>query len=511
MRENTGLSPTDGGWYHLRSLVFKLPQFGISSVRFRLTLLHVAVLAVSQIILCFTIFKVLQWNYHKVTDSILSSQVDQTITMLSQSRNHEGVLKPLTDETLAKNVHGVSSFFVYDAQGKIIATRSSVDNPLPAGWQNAALTDFHYTFSDVHLGKASLQRADYRRVLFPNDRMTYLVVVSRPIDRFMLQSAMLKHSFLVSVPVCLLLSGLGSWLLYGRTLAPVEAMSQRAMRISADNMSERLSVAHPNDELGQLATALNELLDRLSSAFAQQKEFIAEATHQLQTPVAVILTATNVTLHHSETTEPGFRETLSVVHDQAAYMRRVIDSLLRLARAEAGFHDLDKSDVYMSELVMDAMRDVMPLAASKHISIDLARTEDISVYGDSTLLMQLISNLIENAVKYTPRNGRVTLDLHCEDGLAVLAVEDSGCGIPAELHDRVFDRFFRVPTTHRPNASLTDGSGLGLTIARWIAQQHGGTLRIRSSVEGEGSTFVLSLPIEISHANCMQSSVAIET
>ena len=307
---------------------------------------------------------------------------------------------------------------------------------------------------------------------------------------------------IVTLPLAVLLSGAGGYLIARRTLMPVVAIAQTAQQISARSLDARVDVPNPTDELGQLASVLNELLGRLEVSFDQQRQFMADASHELRTPVAVLRSAADIALGGSDRSVAELRDTLRIVSAEARRLTRTVEDLFLLARADAGEQPVRREQLYLEEVLHDAAQSARVLAAPFGITVVCDPTDESAYVGDAGLLSRVLLNLVDNAVKHTPEGGTVTMRLSRSDADAsgdsrgfryCISVEDTGQGIPVELQSRIFDRFVRTDQS-RTRGGRTDagGAGLGLSIARWIAEEHGGTLELASSSQA-GSRFVLTL------------------
>ncbi|MHB1224049.1 MAG: sensor histidine kinase [Gemmatimonadaceae bacterium] len=305
-------------------------------------------------------------------------------------------------------------------------------------------------------------------------------------------------AYLAAIPAVLLLAAGGGYLLARRALAPVGEMGRRARSIEARSLHERLPVEDPHDELGGLATVFNDLLRRLESAFAQQHRLVADASHELRTPVAVVRAEADVALSQPQRSAAEYRESLRVIEGAGRRLSRIVDDLFLLARADGGPVPLRGEPLYFDELVEETVHVLRALAAQRGVRIDVAPLPELPVLGDPELLGRLLINLLENAVKYSSAGSVVSVRLDRTDGAAALTVADQGSGIPADAQARVFERFFRADS--EPSAGpgpAPGGAGLGLAIARWVAEAHGGALDlVRSSPEG--SEFRVTLPLDTS-------------
>ena len=296
----------------------------------------------------------------------------------------------------------------------------------------------------------------------------------------------------LGIPLLLVLSTLGGYLLARQSLRPVAVMTDRAAHISATTLHERLPVANPNDELGRLAGVFNDLLARIGAAFDQQRQFIADASHELRTPVAIVSGEAELALSRDERTPEELRAALRTIREEMLGLQRIVEDLFLLARAHAGERLVSPSEMYLGELCAECVRSVRSLAARKHMTVRYIGSDELPTRGDEALLRRLLLNLLDNAIKYTPVGGSVTVTARAENGNYVVDVTDTGTGVPVEARERVFDRFYRAQRA-REAGELMSGAGLGLAIARWVAQAHAGTLTLARS-DASGSVFQVTLP-----------------
>jgi signal transduction histidine kinase len=251
----------------------------------------------------------------------------------------------------------------------------------------------------------------------------------------------------------------------------------------------RLSVANPQDELGQLAAAFNGLLDRLEGALHAQRRFMADASHELRTPVSILRTATDVTLSRERPAEE-YREALAMVANQTRQLAQMVDDMFTLARGDAGALTPETADFYFDELVAECVREAMVLASERRIELRRHGDQEVAFRGDEGLLRRMMLNLLHNAVRHTPAGGNVAVGLAVADSTLSVEVADTGGGIPIGDRERIFERFVRLDAARGPDG----GAGLGLAIARSIAEAHGGTLVLAGS-DSTGSRFLVRLPL----------------
>jgi heavy metal sensor kinase len=324
--------------------------------------------------------------------------------------------------------------------------------------------------------------------------VSYRLVVTYPLYSIGETLADILRLYLIAIPLLLLCAAVGGYLLAQRSLSPVAAMQARAMQISATNLHERLPVTSPHDELGGLASVVNGLLARLEAAFVHQRRFMADASHELRTPVAILRTELEVTLARPHREEHEYREALAVMGDASQRLTRIVDDLFLLTRADSGHLTVRHEPLYLEEIVHVAARAVRGLAEQRGVRLVLTSVVGAPYGGDADLLGRLLLNLLDNAIKYSQRNGVVELGLVERNGTFEITVTDDGPGIPPEAREHIFDRFFRAdPARSRANVSATGGAGLGLSIARWVAEAHAGRLELAVSRPGR-TEFRVSLP-----------------
>src|SRR6266702_7306073 len=295
---------------------------------------------------------------------------------------------------------------------------------------------------------------------------------------------------LIGLPLGLLLAGFGGYALARKALAPIDEMTRETQKISAEDLGARLSIQNREDEMGRLGAVLNAMLGRLQGAFEQLRRFTADDSHELRTPLTAIRSVGEVALQ--EPKGPAeYRDVIGSMLEEVDRLTRLVESLLVLSRADAGHLHLQRADISFLALAQEASALVEVLAEEKrqHIAVEGDTRPLVSV--DRLILRQAIVNLVDNAIKYSPADSRILVYVCASDnGHATLEVTDQGPGVPPEHSSHIFDRFYRMDAAR---SRVWGGAGLGLSIARWAVEAHGGEIGVRSA-GAQGSTFWIRLP-----------------
>jgi heavy metal sensor kinase len=461
----------------------------INSLRARLTLWYVGVLALVLVALCLGAYFAARRMLYQRLDASLVSTLDEAVRVLQQqARNGDPGFAARALETLHYPNRALA---LLDPGGRLLAEKKSGDRPIRLPEKASGAEDRPRFYE---LDESSPDADDSCRGVFRQVRSAagapYTVVVTQSTESIDNQLDLLIDLSLFVVPFAMILAGAGGWFLARQSLAPMAAMAASTRRITARNLSERLPVTNPKDELGSLATTFNSLLDRLSAAFNQQRQFMADASHELRSPLSVIRTAAEVTLDKAHREEDEYREPLAVVKEQVGRLSRIVDDMFALSRADMGQLQVHVADLYLDEVVDETVSAASVLAARKQIKIESRGPGESPYHGDEGLLRQMILNLLDNAIKYTPQGGHVQVILEQDPAEYSIRVQDTGTGIAPDDQPYIFDRFFRCDKARSGYAG--NGAGLGLSIARSIAELHHGQLKLESSGP-TGSTFLVSL------------------
>lgn len=469
-----------------------------SSVRFRLTFWYVVTLAVILTASGLYWYWALSRSQQGYVDAKLRVVAEDVISFhLLNCRN--SLAKPLPEyfgrelEAFIRG-HNWSEYVQFlDEQGTVLCSTNNLKKnflPISAEAKRKVRLDQAH-FETIAFGQGlSLRLLTYPVV--SDGRLLNIAQVAE--DLAPMRKTLSEHrlSLLIYSPLLLMVLAVGGWLVAGRTLAPVIQLAGAVRRISAENLSERLSVNTCEDEIADLQRTFNSMLERLEESFNKVRQFTADASHELRTPLAILKGETEVALRWAKTAEE-LRGTLESNMEEIDRMGRIIDDLLALAKSEAGEIPLALIELNLNDLLRDLYLQGKTLAAVKNIEFILHLEVDREIYlrGDQLQLHRMLLNLISNGVKYTATGGKVEVFLSATETTARIRVVDNGIGIAKEHFPNLFDRFYRIDEARNRDVG---GSGLGLSIVKWIVDAHGGMITVASE-PNQGSEFTVVLPL----------------
>jgi two-component system, OmpR family, sensor kinase len=477
------------------------------SVRGRLTLWYTIVLALVLIVLSLVTYFIFWRSAVQRTDANLAELSEAFLVTLRAELEDQGGPNPLkaaAQVAIAEHNFRDDVYVIVDEAGKVIVSSEDVSPASLAADSSRGRVLSSSSFqrflaaslrSDRLFGEVEDEKTGYRGFArhFASRGKTYTLIILQSLypQKEMLEEV--TSTFAWVIPIAILLASIGGYFLARKSLAPVVAMSSQAGRIGAANLHERLAVQNEKDELGHLALSFNSLLDRLSQSFERQQRFMADASHELRTPVAILRGESEVALSQQARSAEEYRESLGVLHQEAARLTHIVEDLFTLTRADAGQYPLQPRDFYLDELASECVHSARTLALAKKISLNFEEAAESPIHADESLLRRMILNLLDNAIKYTSEGGRVTVACRRTGEEYALSITDTGGGIPADLQPRIFERFFRADKARSRAENDGGGAGLGLSISRWIAEAHRGRLELTRS-DSIGSTFTAYLP-----------------
>jgi heavy metal sensor kinase len=336
----------------------------------------------------------------------------------------------------------------------------------------------------------------YSRRIAVNGK-TYTVQVAAPVDEALEALERFRVILAFAAPLLLIAASAGGYWISSRALAPVDEISRAAQRISIENLTDRLQVPKTGDQLQRLSETLNEMLSRLEAAVRRLTQFTADASHELRAPVSLIRTTAEVAALKRDRPANEYLEALDEIQEEAERTSQVVDSLMLLARTDSGKEMLDCVPVDICVIVREAAEQGERLAQNRGVgfSIDVPH-RSIPIQADAEVLRRALLILMDNAAKYTPLGGSIRVSVASRDGFAEASVSDTGIGMAPQDIPRVFDRFWRAD---RARSREQGGAGLGLSIAKWIVDMHGGSMSVESEL-GKGSVFTIRVPLAVDKA-----------
>ena len=395
-----------------------------------------------------------------------------------------------TDSDQAAFVHEATRYYqVYDTATARLLVQSAGLRPLGLKWTPAEVRAFRDEPSPFDI------ETDYGRVRMSNSLMSeppgrsYLLQVGVPLSPIDAAMKRYREVLLWRVPPALLVAVLAAWWLSGFALAPLGHMAAAAGEIDVNALEGRLPIRGVQDELDRLALAFNHTLARLEHAVGEMRQFSAALAHELRTPLTALRGEIELALGRSGT-DAALRSTLASQIEEIDRLKRLIDHILTLARAESGQIHLTFSSVDVGDLAASLVEQLEPVAQARGIALRCERSGAVLVKGDRDWLQRLLLNLLDNAIKFTNEGGHVVLRVSRDADIVRIDVADTGIGMSPDVTSRVFERFYRADPAR---SSTTEGAGLGLSLVQWIVERHRGNIAVTSRT-GAGSTFTVTLP-----------------
>jgi len=456
------------------------------SIGVRLMLWYVAIFALGELVFGASMWFILRHNLYDLVDDGLESQVEDLKSFL-------GTQKP--DATIAKLQEEVNETYAIEHSGDYLELFADTGDLIYRSPFLEAHPELVLPPDQIRRPVSRSRRAEGRHFRFAFEKFNlnghvYSVEMGIPADDAVETLHLFSSYLLMFAPGLLLLAaGVGYWM-SRRALSPVDALVRTAREVGGANLSSRLQKLETGDELQRLSDTLNEMLDRIETAFLRVTQFTADASHELRTPVSLIRTEAELALRRSRG-EAEYKESLRHILLEAERTTALIEQLLALARADSGREALHLQTVDLRQTLVTVVDGWKQVATIRDLQFSAnLDAQNAFVLGDETLLRRLTDILLDNAFKYTSSPGSVRLSLEQRGEGAVITVQDSGVGIAQADQSRIFERFYRVD---KARSREQGGTGLGLAIAQWIVVQHRGTIAVESR-PGEGATFRVALP-----------------
>jgi len=321
--------------------------------------------------------------------------------------------------------------------------------------------------------------------------LSFILQLAIPLKEVANISNKLLVILLISGPILLLLSAFGGYLFVKKAFSPVKKIVRTAKRITAENLSHRLEPIDSKDEIGELAETFNDMIFRLEWSFKQIKQFSSDVSHELKTPLTAIRGEIEVTLRREREIEE-YKDILKSLLEETGKLERIVKNMLFLSRIDSQGMKFSFRRFALDEILLEAFEKIEKVAERKNVHLILRKIQPVNIKGESNQVKRAITNLIDNAIKYTPEGGKIEMSLEKERDSAKFTIRDTGMGIPEDAIPYIFDRFYRVD---KARSRETGGSGLGLAIVKWIIEAHKGNIEVKSKI-GEGSIFIVFLPLK---------------
>ncbi|HZU06609.1 MAG TPA: HAMP domain-containing sensor histidine kinase [Chloroflexota bacterium] len=460
------------------------------SLRLRLTLFFTAVLAASLLGFSVLLYLMLEHTLALDIDHAIASKAED----VARTSRIRGEYPPRRRRIRLPQVDAFASPEIYiqllDAEGLVVDRSANLgDHQLPLTPTALAQGRQGSPWYDTLLLDGQPLRL-YTAPLLIDDDVIGFIQVARSLQDYEQTLAHMQRLLLICDSLVIVTAGLVGWALARASLRPIDRVTQAARAIGlSGRLDRRLDPVPRQDEVGRLVATFNEMLDRLEAAFAAQRRFVADASHELRTPLTTIRGNVELLRRARDLPPEEIDEALADIASEAERMSRLVTELLRLARADAGL-DLERAPVPLDQVLRDVHRQMQ--LHKPEIRVQLAPLAPALVLGSRDALQELFLILVDNALKYTPAGGEVTIGLDRQDGWYTAWVRDTGVGIDPEDLPHIFERFYRSTKVRQQG-----GTGLGLAIARWIAEQHNGRITVEST-PGQGSTFTVWLPVPTS-------------
>lgn len=457
-----------------------------TSLRVRLTLWNTAVVLAAVLVALLAVREGLRYSLLAEIDAVLNDEAKALILAIQEFQaDRELVIDEMQRLTAGHQEHG---WFICWLDADRNSLWSSPSAPPLAHMQRVVgRGDYSVWVSATH-------RAVERRVQLANQPLSY-VRVGSPVAFIEMDVARLTRILMPVSLALLCLAPLGGYLLAWRAIEPLKHILETTRRLRPSRLEERLQVRGVGDELDQLAQQINQFLDQLADHLRQQREFVANAAHELRSPLTAIQASTEVTLDKPRSTE-DYEDLLLAIHEECQHLGNLVNQLLQLTEAEHVSAEPRWEHVALGEIIQSCLEMFAPLAEDRGITLRSSLEQPLTVRGLSQPLRQLVTNLVDNALKFTPSGGVVSVRLGRKDSHEVeLVVEDNGVGIPADELPKIFERFYQVDKS-RSRAVSSRGNGLGLSICQAIVQRHGGRIEVSSEL-GRGSSFRVYLPAAV--------------
>lgn len=456
-------------WWHRRSLKLRLTLWFAAVTLFVVALFAVVVFEVVEHRLASEIDRQLRIDFDVVEAQLDTDATGNVRWLVRGAHGDEGFAR-------------LSAWFEVWSEDKQLLLRhwpvqeSDIKNPLPPPLEPA-----------LRFATVELERGLHVRIMERPARIRTRGVIVRVLrDESDMRRTLREiiEVFLLAAPIAAAMAALGGYVLARRSLLPLGAMAERAKNITSESLTQRLPVANPHDELGQLAAVFNDTLHRLENSFSELRRFTADASHELRTPLTALRSVGEDALREHD------HPAISSMLEEAQRLEELMESLLTLARLEGGKTQITREPIRVHELVSEVREMLKVLATEKQQSVEISGDTIPTAQADRLLLRQAVTNVLHNAIRHAPAGSSIRITIEVDSHEVMIAIADEGPGIAPEHHAKIFDRFYRVD---KARARADGGHGLGLAIAKSAVERQSGRIKV-DSASGSGSIFRIHLP-----------------
>ena len=452
----------------------------LKTLRFRVVLWNMAVVVLTALAVLIAVRVQVEFTLRTELDGVLLDELEEAAQEISTGALESGLLRTIVDRETYGHKHLQEYVEVLSLEGEMLVVNAGAprERPSPLGipdGQPTTIGGYRIVWKNAVREKKAIA----------------IVVVGALASGIDEQMKTLDRIVALTAAVAMIIAPIVGYWLAGRVITPLSRMTSTAAKLHPEHLEERLPIRDTGDELDQLAITVNQLLDRIFTYLQEHRESLANAAHELRSPLAAIRSSVEVALNRGRTTEE-YEELLESIIEQGASLEILVNQLLLLSEMERDHLELPTDPVQLDQLVNRSVSMFQGVAEQKGVDLQLRDLRPVRVAGNRLHLKEVVNNLLDNAIKFTEPGGKVTVSVQEEDetGMGVLRVADSGIGIPSTDLPKVFDRFFR---SDRSRSRDIPGTGLGLSICKSVVEAHGGTVSVQSP--GVGTTFVVRLPI----------------
>lgn len=445
------------------------------TIKSKITLWYASFLLILLVIFSIILYFSISGLLHNSNEDLLRADADQVTSLLRFEGNVIRFDEPY--KIITTNTY----FVVFDMKGN-----AGLESEILPELVNLPIEDGEIRYLTIE----NIRWAAYDKPLEFNGNTLGWIRVSRSMENLMATLNNLRTIIFISIPLYILFASLGGLFLANRALRPIDDITKTAGKISKGDLNQRLKKPRTEDEVGRLTVTFNEMLDKLEAFIKKERQFTSDASHELRTPLSIISAQAEQSLSGSKETKE-YKNALKKILRESKKMSYVISQLLMLYRSEEGKYKLDSEVLELNVIMEEIIKEYSNIALEKEISVNFKARGKIKLMGDQTLITRLIINLVDNAINYSKKNGEVAVSLMKENDFAVIKIEDKGTGIAKEDLPFIFDRFYQAD-----KARGGQGSGLGLSIVKWIVEIHKGEIKVESKLN-RGSKFIVRLPLNL--------------